>query len=323
MEIKDLRIVFMGTPDFAAASLEALHEEKFNIAGVITAPDKPSGRGLKLLYSPVKKFCLEQNIRILQPEKLKNKKFISDLKSLNGNLFIVVAFRMLPELVWEMPSLGTINLHASLLPQYRGAAPINHVIINGEKETGLTTFFIDKKIDTGHILYTTKLEIKENETAGELHDRLKTAGSDLLKTTILSVAQGKTKPIRQSELIEKNIELKTAPKISKEDCRINWKHNNIRVHNLIRGLSPYPGAFTELLSPENTQTILKIYKSEINTEKVSDTPGIIKSDGRTSLQISCSSGSINLIELQAAGKKRMRIDEFLRGFKNIQNYTSC
>ena len=323
MEIKDIRIVLMGTPDFAANSLKVLYQEKFNIVGVITAPDKLSGRGLKLKFSPVKKFCLDNNIPLLQPENLKDEIFISELKSLDGNLFVTVAFRMLPEIVWQMPSLGTINLHASLLPQYRGAAPINWAIINGEKETGLTSFYIDEKIDTGHIIKTTKLDINENETAGELHDRLMSEGSNLLKTTIQEIGLGNVKAIKQSVFINENIHLKTAPKINKIDCKINWNQINISVHNLIRGLSPYPCSFTELISPENTKTLLKVYRSEISSEKISDKPGVIKSDGKTYLQISCALGSVNIIELQSAGKKRMKVDEFLRGFKNIKNYRIC
>lgn len=316
MNIKDLRIVFMGTPDFATASLKALYNDDLNIVGVITAADKLSGRGLKLQYSSVKKYCLEKNLKILQPEKLKKKEFIEELKSLNGNLFIVVAFRMLPEIVWKLPEFGTINLHASILPQYRGAAPINWAIINGEKETGLTTFFIDEEIDTGKIIDKVKLRIGEDETAGELHDRLMIKGAELLKKTIRLIASGNVKTSLQSELTTNITELKKAPKINKEDCRINWDQPYSKVHNFIRGLNPWPGAWTIINSHTNKELIIKILKSECSLENIPDSPGTIKTDGKNFVQISCSDAYLNILEIQAAGKKRMKIMDFLRGIKD-------
>jgi len=321
MDIKDLRIVFMGTPEFAVASLKALHTKGFHIVGAVTAPDKPSGRGLQLKISEVKKYCLENSIPILQPEKLKNEEFIAELRLLNANLFVVVAFRMLPEIIWEMPKLGTINLHASFLPQYRGAAPINWTIINGEKETGLSTFFIDKEIDTGKIIDRIKINITDNETAGELHDKLKLKGADLLVQTIKSITKKEITPIKQSELLFNTEIIKSAPKIKKEDCRIKWDKTNIEIHNLIRGLSPYPGAYTELISPDGKKILLKIFRSEINNESISRNTGEIISGTKNNFTISCKGGSINIIELQLAGKKRMQIDEFLRGFNKISEYS--
>ncbi|MFC2119006.1 methionyl-tRNA formyltransferase [Bacteroidota bacterium] len=321
MNMKDLRIVFMGTPDFATESLKTIYEKGLNIAGVITAPDKPSGRGLKLIPSSVKKYCIEKNIKLLQPEKLKDQNFINELKAFNGNLFVVVAFRMLPEVVWELPEFGTINLHASLLPDYRGAAPINWAIIHGEKESGLTTFFIDKEIDTGKIILQKKLNIGVNETAGDLHDKLKTAGADLLIKTIALIADGNVSTISQSDHEKNNRRLKPAPKISKEDCQINWNQPNINVHNFIRGLSPYPGAWTRLLSSDNQTILMKIYKSEIGEKKISGEAGVMETDGKTYLEICCSTDSVNILEIQTAGKKRMEIQEFLRGFQNLSSYT--
>jgi methionyl-tRNA formyltransferase len=244
----DIRIVFMGTPEFAAASLEALKKARFNIVGVITAPDKPAGRGMKLKDSAVKKYASKRNLKILQPEKLKNTEFLEELKSLNADLQVVVAFRMLPDVVWNMPPMGTINLHASLLPQYRGAAPINWAIINGEKETGVTTFKLQHEIDTGNILLQEKIEIGQSETAGELHDRMKEIGAQLLVKTVEGLAEGTLQETPQTSIAGSagDVVLQPAPKIYTADCKINWHKSADEVHNLIRGLSPYPAAFTEL-----------------------------------------------------------------------------
>src|SRR5215203_1035819 len=252
------RIIFMGTPEFAVASLDALVNAGDNIVGVITAPDKPAGRGMKLQESAVKKYAVEKNLRILQPEKLKNTAFLEELKSLRADLQIVVAFRMLPEVVWNMPPMGTINVHGSLLPQYRGAAPINWAIINGEKQTGVTTFKLKHEIDTGNILLQDTIPIGENETAGELHDRLKELGAEVLVKTIHALANGTLKEISQSEISNAKSEtIMHAPKIFTETCRIDWNKPVDEVHNLIRGLSPFPGAFTHL-----NEKLLKIYRSE-------------------------------------------------------------
>ena len=315
---KDLRIVFMGTPDFAVASLKALVENDYQVVGVISSPDKPAGRGRKLHESAVKKYALENNLHILQPEKLKNPDFVAELESLKADLQVVVAFRMLPEIVWNMPRLGTFNLHASLLPQYRGAAPLNWAIINGEKETGVTTFLLDHEIDTGKILFKEKLEIGANDNVGALHDKLMDIGSKLVAKTVDALATGNYDAISQDELSDTE-ELKHAPKIFKDDCRVNWQLPAQQVHNLIRGLSPYPAAWTELVD-ENNQTItLKIFATEIqeNTDKPS---GTILTDGKTYLKVATSDKLVNIKELQLAGKKRMKVEDFLRGFQGIENF---
>ncbi len=315
---KDLRIVFMGTPDFAVASLKALVENGYQVAGVITSPDKPAGRGRKLNEPAVKKYAVENNLRILQPEKLKNPDFITELESLKADLQVVVAFRMLPKIVWDMPRLGTFNLHASLLPQYRGAAPLNWAIINGEKETGVTTFLLDHEIDTGRILFKEKVEIENNDNVGVLHDKLMEIGSGLVLKTVDSLASGDYKAIDQDTL-GKAENLKHAPKIFKDDCRIDWSKPAQKVHNLIRGLSPYPAAWTELVD-ENDQTIgLKVFATEID-EETNKTSGTVSTDGKTSLKVASSDRFINIKELQLAGKKRMKTEDFLRGFQDIVKY---
>ncbi len=315
---KDLRIVFMGTPDFAVASLKALVENGYQVAGVITSPDKPAGRGRKLNEPAVKKYAVENNLRILQPEKLKNPDFITELESLKADLQVVVAFRMLPKIVWDMPRLGTFNLHASLLPQYRGAAPLNWAIINGEKETGVTTFLLDHEIDTGRILFKEKVEIENNDNVGVLHDKLMEIGSRLVLKTVDSLASGDYKAIDQDAL-GKAENLKHAPKIFKDDCRIDWSKPAQKVHNLIRGLSPYPAAWTELVD-ENDQTIgLKVFATEID-EETNKTSGTVSTDGKTFLKVASSDRFINIKELQLAGKKRMKTEDFLRGFQDIVKY---
>ena len=312
MNYKDLRIVFMGTPEFAVASLHALVEAGCTIVGVITAPDKPAGRGMKLTESAVKKYAVEKGLRILQPEKLKNPEFIEELRSLKADVQIVVAFRMLPEVVWNMPPLGTINLHGSLLPQYRGAAPINWAIINGEKETGVTTFKLQHQIDTGNILLQEKIAIGENETAGELHDKMKETGAQLLVKTIQELADGKVTEQAQASVIEAPEDLKHAPKIFTETCTINWSDTVSNIHNLIRGLSPYPGAITRL-----NDKILKIYtslKEEINHNEAA---GKVLTDNKTYLKFACNGGFIHAIDIQPEGKKRMPVSDFLRGNKIV------
>ncbi|MCC6251924.1 MAG: methionyl-tRNA formyltransferase [Bacteroidia bacterium] len=314
-----MKIVFMGTPDFAVPALKKLVENNYHIAAVITAPDKPSGRGLKMNYSAVKEYALSAGLKVLQPEKLKNPEFIQELKQLNADLQIVVAFRMLPEVIWKMPPLGTFNLHASLLPQYRGAAPINYAIINGEKKTGVTTFFLQHEIDTGNIIKQQECIIGENETAGELHDRLMNIGADLVLETVRLVEQNKAQPVPQKML--ENGQLKVARKIFKDDCLIHWNQDAYVIHNFIRGLSPYPTAFTYLVDELGNKQIFKIYNSLPEICSNSHKAGTILTDTKTYLKIVCNNGCINLLKVQLAGKKAMPVVEFLRGFNTSKIYS--
>ncbi len=315
-KFEDLRIVFMGTPDFAVASLAAMVASGCNVVAVITAPDKRAGRGMQLQQSAVKKYAIEKSIPVLQPEKLKNAGFIAELRGYNADLQVVVAFRMLPEIVWNMPPMGTVNLHASLLPQYRGAAPINWAIINGEKVTGLTTFKLKQEIDTGDILLQESLKIDENETAGELHDRMKNIGSALVVKTIKGLAEGIINEIPQhaeegnTDSEGNKLPVKQAPKIHTDTCRINWSQPVETIFNHIRGLSPYPGAFIVI-----NEKIFKIFKAkkEVCTPEV--TEGEYKTDGSTYLKFAGTNGYVHLLEVQMEGKKKMSIDEFLRGFR--------
>jgi methionyl-tRNA formyltransferase len=316
---REMKIIFMGTPEFAVPSLDVLVKNGYHIVAVVTAPDKPAGRGRKIKYSPVKEYALEKQIPVMQPTHLKGTEFIEELKSCHADLQIVVAFRMLPEIVWKMPSRGTFNLHASLLPQYRGAAPINWAIINGETETGITTFFIDEKIDTGRIILREKIKIEKAETAGELHDRLMVKGSELVLKTVKAIEEDLVQTKPQKQLVQSEIKLKSAPKIFKEDTRIDWEKPKQDVFNLIRGLSPYPGAYTKLISPGNESWIIKIFKSELvdigqDVEKHRIVPGIMLTDQKTYLYIGCGNGIIGVKEIQLEGKRRMNIAEFLRGF---------
>ncbi|MCD4663713.1 MAG: methionyl-tRNA formyltransferase [Bacteroidales bacterium] len=304
----------MGTPDFAVPSLDILVKNDFDVVGVVTSLDKPAGRGRKITHSPVKEYAVANNLPVLQPNNLKDKYFINQLKSLNPDLQVVVAFRMLPEVVWGMPPLGTFNLHASLLPQYRGAAPINRAIINGETETGVTTFFLDKEIDTGKIILSEKIAIGNEETAGELHDRLMEEGAKLVLLTIETISESNYKLKSQNDLITSEISLKKAPKIFKEDCRVDWKLGVDNIYNFIRGLSPYPSAFTELLSPAGETWMLKIYKAQKILQDKNPVVGTIQTDGKSYLNILCADGFISIIEIQLAGKRRMNITEFLKGF---------
>lgn len=304
-----MRIIFMGTPDFAVASLKALIDAGEEVVAVVTGPDKPAGRGQKIHESAVKQFAVSQNIPVLQPQKLKDPTFLEELKSYRADLQVVVAFRMLPELVWNMPEKGTINVHASLLPNYRGAAPINHAIINGEKSSGVTTFLLQHEIDTGNILYSTEVPISDTDNAGDLHDKLMVAGAELLIKTVNAIKTGNINPIPQDDLGE-NSELKHAPKIFKEDCLIDWNKSTEEVYNLIRGLSPYPAAFTHL-----DGKVLKIYSAEKETTGHNDLPGSYLSDGKTSLKFATGDGYLKLTEVQIEGKKRMLVSDFLRGFR--------
>lgn len=296
----------MGTPDFAVASLDALVQANFDVVAVVTAPDKPAGRGQKINESAVKKYAVENNIPVLQPEKLKNPGFLNELKAYQADLQVVVAFRMLPEVVWNMPPKGTINLHGSLLPQYRGAAPINHAIINGETETGVTTFFLTHEIDTGDIILSDSTPIAPEETAGELHDKLMVIGANLLVKTVTAIAKGDyiEQPQPQSD------KLKHAPKIFKEFCKVDWNNSSLQVYNLIRGLSPYPTAFT-LLSDKT----LKIFNAAIEDTEPGIAAGGFLTDGKTYLKFATKDGFIKLLDIQYEGKKRMLIEDFLRGMR--------
>ena len=329
------RIVFMGTPEFAVASLDALVKAGYNVVGVITAPDKPAGRGMKLTESAVKKYATEHGLFVLQPEKLKNPVFLKELIALRADLQIVVAFRMLPEAVWKMPAMGTVNVHGSLLPQYRGAAPINWAVINGEHETGVTTFKLKHEIDTGDILLQESFAIGDDETAGEVHDRMKDIGAQLLVKTVDGLVNGtlEEKPqlsmsngqkamgneqieVGNSSLITNHSSLKHAPKIFTETCRIDFSKTVEEVHNLIRGLSPFPGAFTTF----NEKT-MKIYRSkkEVAADRPAEsgvTDNSSVTDGKTYLKFACSNGYIQVLELQLEGKKRMMVEDFLRGYRS-------
>lgn len=310
----------MGTPDFAVASLKALVESGCNVVGVITAPDKPAGRGNQLTKSAVKKYALEYNLKILQPEKLKNPEFLSELKSLKADLQVVVAFRMLPEVVWNMPPMGTFNLHGSLLPQYRGAAPLNWAVINGETKTGVTTFLLDHEIDTGKILFKRETPIDENETVGDVHDRLMEIGAKLVVETVDAIAEGNIQPIPQTELIEGSA-IKHAPKIFKEDCKIDWNKDSESIRNLIRGLSPYPAAWTTLVHKKTGDEIqTKLYFAQKVVSEKNEEPGTIEIDGKKYLNVACQISWLQITDLQIAGKKRMKTDEFLRGFQQITDY---
>ena len=306
--MKPLKIIFMGTPEFAVASLDKLLRSNHKVVAVITAPDKPAGRGMLVNESDVKKFALKNHLNILQPIKLKDPEFLATLKSLEADLQVVVAFRMLPEVVWNMPALGTINLHASLLPQYRGAAPINWAIINGEKETGITTFKLQHEIDTGNILFQQKIAIANNDTAGTLHDNLMIAGADLVLKTVNNIAEGNMAEINQAE-INTSVQ-KTAPKIFTETCEINWQLPGNDVYNLVRGLSPYPTAFTFLSNKK-----LKIYSAEKEIVDEPVTPGQVFSDNKTYLKFSTADGYLLLKEIQLEGKKKMKIEDFLNGWR--------
>ncbi len=303
-----MRIIFFGTPDFAVASLKALFNAGFNIVAVVTAPDKPAGRGQQMQESAVKKYALQNQLKVLQPEKLKDENFIKTLQELNADLQVIVAFRMLPEVVWDMPKFGTINLHASLLPQYRGAAPINWAIINGEKESGVSTFFLQHQIDTGNIILKEALAIADDDTAGSYHDKLMETGAKLLIKTVKAVQKDDVKEIPQDTIAEKN--LKHAPKLFKADCEIKWDKPAREIYNKIRGLSPYPAAFTIF----NSKT-LKIFSAKVSNKKSDQIPGAYKTDGKNYLSFATADVDLEILELQLEGKKRMIISEFLRGFK--------
>ena len=306
--MRDLRIVFMGTPDFAVATLDALVKAKLNVVGVVTSPDKPAGRGQKIQQSAVKKYALDHNLTILQPGNLKSEEFLDQLKNLNGNLQIVVAFRMLPKAVWQLPEYGTFNLHASLLPNYRGAAPINWAIINGETQTGVTTFFLKHDIDTGDILFSEPVNIAPDETAGHVHDRLMKIGAELIVKTVQAIESGDYREIPQDSI--ETSELQHAPKFFKENCQIDWQKPVKKVYDLIRGLSPYPTAFTKIQNKT-----LKIFKADKEDAIIGFAAGQYQTDGKTFLKFACPDGLISVRDVQLEGKKRMKVDEFLRGVR--------
>ena len=309
-----LRIIFYGTPEFAVPSLDVLLRNNYNVVAVVTAPDKPSGRGQKILYSDIKEYALAKNIPVLQPTRLKDESFLAELKALQPDLQVVVAFRMMPEQVWKLPKNGTFNLHASLLPQYRGAAPINWAIINGESETGVTTFFLRQEIDTGDILFQEKIKIGPDETAGELHDRLKLLGADLVLKTVNSISEGSYKLHIQTEKLSEP--LKAAPKLNRQNTRLDNKKLYTEAYNFIRGLAPYPAAYAELSNPESGVSLsLKIFRT-IKHDLVHDkAPGTVETDNKSFLRVYFRKGYLDLIEIQLAGRSRIMVKDFLNGFK--------
>ena len=314
MKKEDLRIVYMGTPEFAVEPLRCLVEGGYNVVGVITMPDKPAGRGHKLQFSPVKQYALDYNLPLLQPERLKDETFVEALRVWNADLQLVVAFRMLPEVVWNMPRLGTFNLHASLLPQYRGAAPINWAVINGDTETGITTFFLKHEIDTGEVIQQVRVPIAETDNVGIVHDKLMVLGGRLVTETVDAILADMVKPIPQEEMVVVG-ELRPAPKIFKETCRIDWSQPVKQIYDFIRGLSPYPAAWTELVQPDGVITVLKIFETEKIHQEHRLQPGTILTDNKTYLHVAVPQGFIGILVLQLPGKKRLKIDELLRGFR--------
>ena len=322
MNKSDLKIVFLGTPEFAVCSLDKICKAGFNVVAVVTMPDKPAGRGHHIYQSPVKEYALEHNLPVLQPVNLKDEAFVETLKSYNADLFVVIAFRMLPRVVWEMPRFGTFNLHASLLPNYRGAAPINWAVINGEKKTGVTTFFLKHEIDTGDIISQEAIDIADDENVGSVHDRLMELGADLTLETLDKIVTGTLKTIPQSSLIKDGEEPKSAPKIFKETCKVNFNKPVKDVYNLIRGLSPYPAAFIEFADDFNVEPRqMKIFRAEIVPANNAFIPGRIHIDNN-SLFIDAQDGTLELKEIQIQGKKKMAVADFLRGAK-LQNPHLC
>ena len=308
------RIVFFGTPEFAVWSLKALRESGYLVEGVVTAPDKPAGRGMRLKSSPIKVYAVENSLPVFQPERLSDPLFLKTLSEMKPDIQVVVAFRMLPKAVWAMPHLGTFNLHASLLPQYRGAAPINWAIINGEKETGLTTFFLQEKVDTGDIIFQEHITIGMNETAGELHDRMKICGAQLVVKTVECIIRGRVHTYSQESLTKTGLPLQSAPRLFSEDCQIDWNQTSENIYNLIRGLSPLPAAFTLLKMHDNTFHLTKILKAVYEKPGSAKPPGSLTTDNQSYLKISAADGDICIYELQLSGRKAMKTGDFLRGF---------
>ena len=319
MKKEDLRIVYMGTPDFAVESLRCLVEGGYNVVGVITMPDKPAGRGHKLQFSPVKQYALEHSLPLLQPEKLKDEAFVEALREWKADLQIVVAVRMLPEVVWNMPRLGTFNLHASLLPQYRGAAPINWAVINGDTETGITTFFLRHEIDTGEVIQQVRIPIADTDDVGIVHDKLMMLGGKLVTETVDAILNDAVKPIPQEEMAVVG-ELRPAPKIFKDTCRIDWNQPVKRIYDFIRGLSPYPAAWSELVQPDGETVVMKIFETEKIIQSHQLTPGTLLTDGKTYIHVAAADGIIGIRALQLPGKKRLKTDELLRGFRLTEEF---
>ncbi|MBQ8608179.1 MAG: methionyl-tRNA formyltransferase [Bacteroidaceae bacterium] len=316
MKKENLRIVYMGTPDFAVESLRRLVEGGYQVVGVVTMPDKPMGRhGSVLQPSPVKQYAVSQGLKVLQPANLKDEAFVEELRALQADLQIVVAFRMLPEVVWNMPPMGTFNLHASLLPQYRGAAPINWAIINGDQETGITTFFLKHEIDTGEIIQQVRIPIAETDDAEAVHDRLMELGGSLVVETVEAILSGSVKPMPQEELISTGEALRPAPKIFKDTCRIDWTKGVKQVYDFVRGLSPYPAAWTELIGEDGRVQVMKIYQTEKEFAAHDLSIGTLCTDGKRWMKVAVADGYIQLRSVQLAGKKRMSVEDFLRGFK--------
>ena len=309
----------MGTPEFAVESLRCLVEGGYNVVGVITMPDKPAGRGHKIQYSPVKQYALEHNLPLLQPEKLKNEEFIEALRAWKADLQIVVAFRMLPEVVWNMPRLGTFNLHASLLPQYRGAAPINWAVINGDTETGITTFFLKHEIDTGEVIQQVRVPIADTDDVGIVHDKLMMLGGKLVVETVDAILDGTVKSIPQ-EAMAVTGELRHAPKIFKETCRIDWNQPTKKIYDFVRGLSPYPAAWTALQSPDGTTIVVKVFETEKTVSAHTLAPGTLQTDGKHYIRVATTDGFIGIHSLQLPGKKRLKTDELLRGFRLTEDF---
>ena len=314
MDKKDLRIIYMGTPEFAVAPLKALVDNGFNVVAVVTGEDKPQGRGRTIKPTPVKELAQSLGIPVLQPAKLKDESFQAELRSYNADLQVVVAFRMLPEAVWAMPKLGTFNLHTAILPQYRGAAPINWAVINGETKSGVTTFMLDHDIDTGGIMLKHEVDILPEDNAGTLHDKLMVVGADLVVKTVEMILSGNVKTIPQSELIKPGTILKPAPKIFKEDCRLDFSKNGISIKNLVRGLSPYPTAFTTLKIKDKDMS-LKVFAVDFEPSKGVTETGKVLTDNKSFIKISCADGYVQLLDIQLEGKKRMGVVDFLRGVK--------
>ena len=319
MKKEDLRIVYMGTPDFAVESLRCLVEGGYNVVGVITMPDKPAGRGHKLQFSPVKQYALEHSLPLLQPEKLKDEAFVEALREWKADLQIVVAFRMLPEVVWNMPRLGTFNLHASLLPQYRGAAPINWAVINGDTETGITTFFLRHEIDTGEVIQQVRIPIADTDDVGIVHDKLMMLGGKLVTETVDAILNDAVKPIPQEEMAVVG-ELRPAPKIFKDTSRIDGNQPVNRIYDFIRGLSPYPAAWSELVQPDGETVVMKIFETEKIIQSHQLTPGTLLTDGKTYIHVAAADGIIGIRALQLPGKKRLKTDELLRGFRLTEEF---
>jgi len=312
MEKKDLRIVFLGTPDFAVESLNRLVKGGYNIVGVVTMPDKIAGRGHKLFQSPVKEYAVAHGLKLLQPTNLKDEAFVEELHSLKADLQIVIAFRMLPEVVWNMPPMGTFNLHASLLPKYRGAAPINWAVMNGDKETGVTTFFLKHEIDTGDIIQQKKIAISRTDNVGDVHDRLMMLGADMVIETVEAILNGNIAPIPQEDLCNKGIEATPAPKIFKDTCRVDWNKSAEQIYNHIRGLSPYPAAWTEISNGENVYSF-KIFQTGEPVDRHDLKSGELLIENNR-LWVGCADGAIEILSMQLSGKKRMSPADFMRGF---------